>query len=96
MTFHCLGALDTIRLISVDLRISVYHVLHVLFGLPLSPALRCASVTFQIGCYAAVTLAENKLTYSYVLPRKRKCIITLTKKEMGNSTGLSSYNSTEI
>ena len=36
MTFHCLGALDTIRLISVDLRISMYRVLHVLFDLPLT------------------------------------------------------------
>ena len=49
MTFHCRGALDTIRLISVGLRKSVYHVLHVLFGLPLA-CLRCASVTFQITC----------------------------------------------
>ena len=49
MMFHCRGTLDTIRLLSVDLRKSVYHVLHILFGLTLT-CLRFASVTFQITC----------------------------------------------
>ena len=38
MTFHCRGALDTIRLISVDLRISVHHVLHVAIYRDIAPS----------------------------------------------------------
>ena len=67
MTCHCLGALDTIRLISVDLRISVYHVLHVLFGLPLT----CLRLN-DSDLVSETRLDSNRLDSTSVLGKSRQ------------------------